>query len=342
MLLEKEARPAPSSIPIASSLALPSTQTNEEWIEGFSKWLKRKYPHSSTPLHYANDAKLIFGWLKKPALEVRVKDIDGYIQHSQGSGHSIATINRRLATLRVFYDWLSFELDTLVTHPVIPRRHFIRVGERLPRDVREADLKTLFSTIASVRDRAMFALMLRCGLRVGEIHALSLQDIEQPIKQTGDSLPRLRVRGKGNKERTAYLSAQANAALQAWLKMRPQVEGDAVFINQHGKRLSVNGIQFILGQVCKRAGLHITCHQFRHTFGRHMAESGVPVTSIQRLMGHHWLQSTEVYLHVSDPRLQADYQAAMHTIADQLDLVISQDDGDDGTAAPQKAKGGAA
>jgi hypothetical protein len=76
-------------------------------------------------MHYANDAKLIFGWLKKPALEVRVKDIDGYIQHSQGSGHKVSTINRQLATLRVFYDWLSFELDTPVTHPVIPRRHFI-------------------------------------------------------------------------------------------------------------------------------------------------------------------------------------------------------------------------
>jgi len=320
-----------------------SNASNAALVQSFHNWLRRKYPDSSTPVHYASDARLFFAWLNKPALAARVSDIDAYIRHSQSLGHRAATINRRLATLRVFYDWLNFELDDAygpVAQPVIPRRHFIRVGERLPRDMRDADVAAVFSAIMSVRDRAMFVLMLRCGLRVGEIHALSLQDIFLPLLPTPmqpqrvgtttcAQLPRLRVHGKGSKERTAYLSSQAQAALHAWLRARPPVKSDAVFTNQHGRRLSVNGIQYVLGQICRRAGLHITCHQFRHTFGRHMAESGVPVTSIQRLMGHHWLQSTEVYLHVADPRLQADYDAAMHTIAGQLglDLDLSGDTG---------------
>lgn len=308
-----------------------SKSSNAAYVEAFRKWLKRKYPQSSTPTHYANDAKLFFAWLKKPALATRVRDIDAYIQDRQSAGHRAATVNRRLATLRVFFDWLGFELEREVPNPVIPRRHFIRVGERLPRDIREVDLATLFSGVASVRDRAMFALMLRCGLRVGEIQALSLQDIQLATGPVGMNLPRLRVHGKGNKERTAYVSLQAHTILQDWLKVRPTVISDAVFLNHHGRRLSVNGIQYVLGQICERAGLRITCHQFRHTFGRHMAESGVPVTSIQRLMGHHWLQSTEVYLHVSDPRLQADYDAAMRTIANQLDLGTN----------PQNTPGGA-
>jgi site-specific recombinase XerD len=297
--------------------------SNAALVEAFRGWLKRKFPHTSTPIHYASDAKLFFAWLNQPALATRVADIDAYIQHCQANGHHAATINRRLATLRVFFDWLSFELDEHrppVPSPVVPRRHFVRVGERLPRDVRDADVATLFSTIASARDRAMFVLMLRCGLRVGEIRALSLQDIHVS-SQARHSLPRLRVHGKGDKERTAYLSSQAQAALHAWLVVRPHVQSDAVFINRRGQRLSVNGIQYILGRVCERAGLHITCHQFRHTFGRHMAEARVPVTSIQRLMGHHWLQSTEVYLHLSDPYVQADYDTAMQSIGPQLDIL---------------------
>ena len=301
-----------------SASVTPCVRSNAEFVESFKRWLARKYPYSSTQLHYASDARLFFAQITKPALDVRVADIDKYVQDCLASGQKPATVNRRLATLRTFYEWLSFELDVPVKHPVIPRRHFMRVGERLPRDVRDADLETLFAAIASIRDRAMFALMLRCGLRVGEIHALSLQDIVAPVNHSASSLARLHVVGKGNKERIAYLSAQAHVLLQAWLKARPLVEGDAVFINQHGRRLSVNGIQYILGKICLRSGLHITCHQFRHTFGRHMTESGMPVTSIQRLLGHSWMQSTEVYLHVSDPRLQADYEAAMITIAARL------------------------
>ena len=304
----------------AVSNASSHSSSNAAYLELFRQWLKRKYPHSSTPQHYTSDTKLFLAWLNKPALDTGVKDIDAYIQHSQSQGHRAATVNRRLATLRVFFDWLGFELDRPLTNPVIPRRHFIRIGLRLPRDVSETDLHTLFNATLSVRDRAMFGLMLRCGLRVGEIQALSLQDIQLSASPTGANLPRLRVCGKGRKERTVYLSAQADAALQAWLHTRPMTQTDAVFTNAQGHRLSVNGIQYILGQVCQRAGLHLTCHQFRHTFGRHMAESGVPVTSIQKLLGHRWLQSTEVYLHVSDPRLRADYDAAMRTIAGQLDI----------------------
>ena len=308
----------------AVASASPHISSNDTYLELFRQWLKRKYPHSSTAQHYTSDAKLFLAWLNKPALDTGVKDIDAYIQHSQSQGHRAATVNRRLATLRVFFDWLGFELDRTLPNPVIPRRHFIRIGLRLPRDVSEADLRTLFNAALSPRDRAMFGLMLRCGLRVGEIHALSLQDIQMSASPTGANLPRLRVCGKGSKERTVYLSSQADTGLQAWLHtrscVRPVTHTDAVFTNAQGHRLSVNGIQYILGQVCQRAGLHLTCHQFRHTFGRHMAESGVPVTSIQKLMGHRWLQSTEVYLHVSDPRLRADYDAAMRTIAGQLDI----------------------
>jgi site-specific recombinase XerD len=287
-------------------------------VAAFQKWLRRKFPHTSTPIHYVSDVQLFFQWLNKPPEEVTLHDVDAFIEHSQGQGHRTATINRRLAALRTFYNFLSLEAEAAPANPVLPKRHFIRQGERLPRDVEDRELERLFSVITSVRDRAMFLLMLRCGLRVGEIRNLSLNDVY--LQPTPGALPRLWLRGKGGQERVMYLSAQPRTALKAWLKERPSVESQAVFLNRFGQRLTVTGIQWQLATYCHLAGVWITCHQFRHTFGRHLAEARVPVTSIQRLLGHARLRTTETYLHISDGQLQHDYEAAMTEVVKRLPL----------------------
>jgi site-specific recombinase XerD len=84
-----------------------------------------------------------------------------------------------------------------------------------------------------------------------------------------------------------------------WLAIRPAVEDPALFLNRYGHRLSVDGIQERLAHYCHQAGVWITCHQLRHTFGRHMVEAGMPVTSIQRLLGHRRLRTTQTYLYLS-------------------------------------------
>jgi integrase/recombinase XerD len=160
--------------------------------------------------------------------------------------------------------------------------------------------------------------MLRCGLRVGEIRNLSLEDLY--LYSLPGSLPRLWLRGKGDKERVVYLSAQAMAALETWLAVRPPGDEQAVFVNRFRKRLTVTGIQLQLAAYCQRAGVWITCHQLRHTFGRHLVEARVPVTTIQKLMGHARLRTTEVYLHISDKQVQADYEAAMEQVMERMSL----------------------
>ena len=210
-------------------------------------------------------------------------------------------------------------------NPVRPKRHFIRQGQRLPRDVQDKDLEQLFAAIESERDRAMFLLMLRCGLRVGEVRNLALDDLY--LYSIPGSLPRLWLRGKGDKERVVYLSSQALAALEAWLELRRDGNDRAVFVNRSGKRLTVTGIQLQLAAYCQRAGVWVTCHQFRHTFGRHMIEARVPVTTIQKLMGHAHLRTTEVYLHISDGQVQADYEAAMEQVMEQLSLEKTREAG---------------
>lgn len=287
-------------------------------IERFKKWLCRKAPHASTPIHYGNDLKLFFAWLGKPPDEVKVKDIDAFIEHSLAQGHAVTTINRRLAALRSFYHFLMVDSEAAPKNPVIPKRHFIRLGQRLPRDIQDPDLEKLFAVITGPRDRAMFLLMLRCGLRVGEICNLSLNDLY--LEPAFGSLPRLWLHGKGGHQRVVYLSAQPLAALQVWLQIRPKVKDEAVFLNRFGHRLTVTGIQKRLMKYCREAGLWVTCHQLRHTFGRHLTEARVPVTTIQKLLGHARLRTTEVYLHVSDSQVQADYEAAMQEIIRRLSL----------------------
>jgi len=285
-------------------------------IEHFQKWLRRKAPYASTPKHYANDLKLFFTWLDRPLEEATVKDIDAFIEYSQEQGHAIATVNRRLAALRSFYLYLAIERDDPPSNPVIPWRHFIRQGQRLPRDIQDNVVEKLLDLVSGPRDRAMFLLMLRCGLRVGEVRNLSLSDVY--LDPAPGSLPRLWLNGKGGKQRVVYLSAQPLAALQVWLTIRPPSNDNAVFLNRFGRRFSVTGIQDRLARYCRQAGMWVTCHQLRHTFGRHLTEARVPLTTIQRLLGHSQLRTTEIYLHISDSQAQAEYEAAMCEVQRRL------------------------
>ena len=285
-------------------------------IERFQKWLRRRAPNASTPIHYTNDLSLFFNWLGKPVVEVTVQDIDAFIEYSQSLGHAILTINRRLAALRSFYHFLGIEMEKPPRNPVLPKRHFIRLGQKLPRDVQDSNIERLFQMITGPRDRAIFLLMLRCGLRVGEVRNLSLPDLY--LEPSSGLLPRLWLRGKGGRERVAYLSPQSLAALQVWMEMRPHSKDNAVFLNRFGHRMTITGIQDRLAVYCRQAGLWITCHQLRHTFARHIIEQNVPVTTLQRLLGHIRLRTTEVYLHVSDRQVQTAYEAAMREVEHRL------------------------
>ena len=153
---------------------------------------------------------------------------------------------------------------------------------------------------------------------MGEVRNLSLNDLY--LQPSSGSLPRLWLHGKGGGQRVVYLSAQPLAALQIWLEIRPVVKDNAVFLNRFDRRLSVTAIQKRLAVYSRQAGLWVTCHQLRHTFGRHMTEAQAPVTSIQRLLGHACLSTTEVYLHISDSQVQRDYEAAMQVVDHRLNL----------------------
>ncbi|GAB1469832.1 tyrosine recombinase XerA [Chloroflexota bacterium] len=270
----------------------------------FNDWLTCQYPHSSARKHIISDLALFFSWAGKPPSEISPQDVNQYIHHCLEKSLSPLTINRRLSSLRLIYYFLRIIQEEPLDCPV-QKRHFLRKPQPLPRDANEEQIAALFSVITNKRDKAIFTLMLEYGLRVGEVCALSLDDVllEDP--------PRLKIHGKGGRQRITYLPPPAIPILTDWLTSRPVTKDRAVFISQRGKRLSVNGIQFILKEYCQKAGVQVTCHQFRHAFRRRMAEASMPVTSLQKLLGYRSPRITQRYINLSNPVLQADYDHAI-------------------------------
>jgi site-specific recombinase XerD len=265
-----------------------------------------------------SDLVLFFSWAKQMPGEIASHHVDKYINHCNSQGLSPITINRRLSALRSLYYFLSIINELPVQCPVIPKRHFLHKPQHLSHDAQEEQIELLFSHIHNPRDKAMFTIMLECGLRVGEISDLSVDSVFL------DDLPRLKVHGKGDKYRIVYPSPPALKALQAWLTRRPTTKSRAVFINQRGERLSVSGIQYLLKGYCEKAGIQITCHQLRHAFGRRMVEANMPVTSLQKLLGHKDVRTTQIYVRLSDTYLQAEYDKAISQISTPLQPVFKE------------------
>ena len=277
----------------------------------FSDWLTSQYPHSSARKHIISDLALFFSWAGKPPSELSPQDVARYIDHCIEKLLSPLTVTRRLSSLRLFFYFLRIIQEQPLDCPV-QKRHFLRKPQPLPRDASEEQITALFSVITNKRDKAIFTLMLECGLRVGEVCSLSLEDVLL------ESPPRLKVHGKGGRQRIAYLPPPALSTLTDWLTSRPVTKDRAVFISQRSKRLSVNGIQFILKEYCQKANVQVTCHQFRHAFGRRMAEVSMPVTSLQKLLGHRSPRTSQRYVNLSNPVLQADYDRVIQKALESL------------------------
>ena len=287
----------------------------------FERYLKRRFGQSSTPNHYLNDLRIftkIVG--NKEPESTTSKDIDTFVEKQLAECLSVATINRRLASLRSFFEFLAAENpDRPWPNPVVPSRHRLKRGSRLPRDVSDEDIAKIIAVLKSARDRAMFGLMIGAGLRVGEVASLQLVNIEEPIDS--HQMAKLIVCGKGGQERVVWLTHALWDALQDWLRERPAVEFDAVFLNWRGKPISVNGIEYVLAQYCQKAGVTLSCHRLRHTFARRLVENGMSVDSLAKLLGHRQLQTTQRYIDGADPTVRSDFAMAMQ----RLETILIKD-----------------
>jgi len=285
-------------------------------ILGFEKYWRRRKPGSSTAIHYASDVRIFFRWTNGlPPEAVTVHDIDAFIEWQLLLGRAPATIQRRLVAVRMFYDYLAYMRNEEISNPIIPQRHYIHQGRRLPREISEADVQQLFAAIGDhLRDHSIFTLMLHAGLRVGEVVKLRVGDLYLFEKRS----PYLRLTGKGQRQRVVYLSTTSAKLLRQYLTMRPPDSDERIFLNLRGRPITVTGIQLQLAKYCRQAGVWVTCHQLRHTYACRMIAAGVPITSLQKLLGHASLRTTQLYVHVADRQVERDYQAGIQQVMMKL------------------------
>jgi site-specific recombinase XerD len=280
-------------------------------IINFRRHLKRRNFSPHTVKYYLNIIKQYVIWLDVPLEQTTVEKVDAYIDYLLRKRMHPSSINLYLVIIRVFYDYLRYEERVDLTNPV-KRNRRLRVPKPLPRSLRDQEIEKLFGVIKNKRDIAMFKLMLRCGLRVEEVSNLGLGDIDLKKRRI------IVQQGKGRKGRVVYISDDAHEALIAYLKIRSHYRVKKVFLVEKGtykgQPISVRGIQKRIEYYAKKTGVKASCHRLRHTMATQLLNAEAEVETIQDLLGHNWITTTQRYCKVSNLKIQRDYFKAMRNV----------------------------
>lgn len=238
---------------------------------------------------------------------VDYKTIRRYASYLTTLRLAASTISRRLSAVRTFFKYLVAQ-GKLDANPallvVLPKK-----DRTLPRVFGRDEVDRILqasdtATIKGLRDIAILELLYAAGLRVSELTGLDIADID-----FGDR--RIKIVGKGGKERLVFFTPPADQALRVYLRIaRPKLlAGDdcpALFLGLRGRRISARSVEYLLESISRRAGLgrRASPHMMRHSFATHMLEEGADLRTIQELLGHADLSSTQVYTHLEKPRLK--------------------------------------
>ena len=291
------------------------TSGRNELLERFRLYLEVERgfsPH--TVRNYLADVALLSDYIagRRGTLETCNQKLLREFVVLQSQRHEPATVMRRKSAIKTFYRLLKRE-GIVGTNPAdgLPGT---RLPQKVPRVLTQGEAEALLSNPAvsspesRVRNLAILELLYATGLRVSELVALDIRDINL-------SQMEVRVRsGKGGKERIAFLGRQARSALLAWLEERSEwskgMDRDALFFGKRGRRLSDRMVRKILDQMGLVIGKPLHPHMLRHSFATHMLERGADIRAIQEMLGHKTLMTTQKYTHMDLARLEEAYRKA--------------------------------
>jgi site-specific recombinase XerD len=275
----------------------------------YRRALKRKNYSVHTVKNYANILDHFMRWLTIPLSKVTRKDIGVYVDLLLRKRRTPKTITCHLQTIRLFFDYLMNEEGIPMVNPVT--RISLRLPKPLPRHLKDDQVTRLFAVITDVRDRAMFMVMLRCGLRVEEVAHLTVDAVEYGRRQIFVSS------GKGAKDRVVYVSEDARSALLAYLAKRSS-KAKGLFLVQkglmRGNPISVRGIQKRIEYYARKSGLNVSCHWLRHTMATQLLNADADLATIQDLLGHGQITTTQRYCRVANLKVQRDYFKAINVV----------------------------
>lgn len=283
--------------------------------------LVEKGRSANTARAYLGDLRSLLAHLDEQGVgglgDVRLADLRSWLAAQGDAGATRATVSRRAAAARTFFRW-AVRTGRL---PQDPSVRLVAPGrdKHLPGVLRRRQAGELMELAAvasddadpvAVRDRAAIELLYASGMRVGELTGLDVDDVDLSVGTA-------RVLGKGGKERIVPFGAPAAEAVDAWLRTaRPQLvtaeSGPALFLGRRGRRVDQRQVRAALQRLLEHLpdAPHLGPHGLRHSAATHLLEGGADLRTVQELLGHSSLATTQIYTHVSVDRLRAAYQQA--------------------------------
>ncbi|MEE9294947.1 MAG: tyrosine recombinase XerC [Phycisphaerae bacterium] len=252
--------------------------------------------------------------LTQKLVAVTAEDVKSLLAFLGQQNYSKSTIARKLATLRSFYKFC-VRRDYVKSNPLISIR-MPKQEKRLPKFLNVEEVEKLLrtpdrTTLLGTRDHAMLEVMYSTGIRVSELVALNVDDVDFSVQV-------VRVHGKGKKQRNTPIGPTALSAITRYMEFRradprsATFDQQALFVNKHGQRLSTRSVRRKLDKYLAVAGLDpsISPHTLRHSFATHMLDKGADLRSVQELLGHQSISTTQVYTHLTTERMKKSYDEA--------------------------------
>ena len=264
----------------------------------------------NTITNYKIDLKLLFNYLDstqiKSIQDVKLQDLHDFIKFCENRGDAKTTRARRVASIKSFFRYLCRIMKLIEVNPA-SELETPKIEEKNPHYLTLKQSKKLLKSIDGKykkRDYAIITLFLNCGMRLTELTSIDIDKIK------GDTLV---IVGKGDKERTIYLNDVCISALENYMKVRPNFNTKALFVSERKQRISYRTVQETVKKYLNKAGLDtntLSTHSLRHTSATLMYKYGkVDIRTLQEILGHKSIATTEIYTHVDDEQLREAVKA---------------------------------
>ena len=275
-------------------------------INEFINYITKKNYSINTLIAYIDDLYYFYMFVKKDLVTVKEEDIRDYLEYLKLKKESATTVRRKISSFKTFYKFLY--LNDYIDKKEYPlsRIAYPKTDKKLPSFVYYNDLLEIINESTrdkdGVRDRLIIEMLYATGVRVSELVNIKVDDIDFNNR-------RIRILGKGNKERIVYYGEYAEEILKEYINSREKNKENYLFMNSKGNRLTDRGVRYIIDNIMERLSVktHVTPHVLRHTFATDMLNNGCDIKVVQELLGHSSLRTTEVYTHVTNERLKEVY-----------------------------------
>ena len=286
----------------------------QEHFEAYLRYVCRRNRRPRTMASISISLVLFLGMIKEQGKacieEITKEDVEAFIEHEQDRGIMITTIRTKLVCVRAFLRYLVDE--EIVLPNVLGRRIRLQLPDQLPRAMDPDDLPRFISVINNTQDRAMILVLLRTGMRIGELLDTKVMDVH--VKEHRIEIYEAEKNRLG---RVVYLSADAADALCEWFKIRDEQKESLLYCQGKSGRMCYSSARArIVGYFVKAGLAHkgYTVHTLRHTFATELLNAGMRLECLQVLLGHRCIEETRRYARLTDKTREAEYFNAMSTI----------------------------